>query len=183
MRKFLIALACLVPSVASGGVTTREIPPLPYNTALIHVDEGFNSTEQAHIRNAASAWYLFSQGNARLVTAGGGTREEGAHRILRINATPRNPLVDMVDAQHMGYKVLAFTITPSTPAGRREIYIIMDRADPDQFFWLVTHEMGHFLGLDDIQEAGHVMSGVGQFRLAWFTPSDLRECQAARVCK
>ena len=161
----------------------RDIPALPYNIAVIHVDEAFSEDERAHIRNAATAWNLFTQGQAQLVPVEGGVWAENVHRILRVNASPKNALVDMVDAQHPGYQVLGFMVPPKHPWGPREIFVIMDRVNSDQFHWIVTHEMGHFLGLDDLQEPGHVMSGVGRFQLDWFTPSDLRECQAAQVCK
>ncbi len=165
----------------------RDIPALPYNMALIHVDTAFTSDEQAHIRNAVTAWNLFSQGQTHLVTIAdmdfsAEAPPQNVHRILKIKAE-NNSLVGMVDAQHTGYKVLAFMMPPRTAWSPREIYIISDRVDPDQFHWVAVHELGHFLGLDDLHEMGHVMSGAGRFQLEWFTPSDLRECQAAKVCK
>ena len=164
----------------------RGITPLPFNAAFIHVDTTFTAEERAHIRNAATAWRLFTLGEAKLVTVDDldmASVTEDSHRILKVNSKTSKSLVDMVDAEHPGYTVLAWASIAKHPWTPRRIYVIEDRVDPDQFHWIVVHEMGHFLGLDDLPTTGDVMSGVGRFKMEWFTPSDLRECQAARVCK
>lgn len=164
----------------------RHITPLPYNSAFIHVDTAFTPEERQHIRNAASAWRLFTLGAVNLVTVDDLDMTSVAtdsHRILKVNSKTSKSLVDMVDAEHPGYTVLAWALIERHPWAARRIYVIEDRVDPEQFHWIVVHEMGHFIGLDDLPTTGDVMSGVGRFRMEWFTPSDLRECQAARVCK
>lgn len=164
----------------------RGITPLPYNSAFIHVDTAFTAEERAHIRNAATAWRLFTLGEVKLVTVEDldmSTVTTADHRILKVNSKTSKTLVDMVDAEHPGYTVLAWALIEKHPWAARRIYVIEDRVDPDQFHWIVVHEMGHFLGLDDLPTTGDVMSGVGRFKMEWFTPTDLRECQAARVCK
>ncbi len=159
---------------------------LPFFTAVIHVDKAFTEEERAHVRNATTAWSLFSMGQSKLLAVDdmdfdSGIGVDDVHRILKI--TENNPLVDSVDAQHPGYKVLAFTRRPYNPWAARTIYVISDRVEAPDFMWVVTHEMGHLLGLEDLPDTGSVMSGTGRFRLNWFTPDDLRECQATGACK
>jgi UDP-N-acetylglucosamine enolpyruvyl transferase len=175
-------------TVNAAPVPRRDLPPLPYNTALIHVDVDFTETERAHIRNALTAWSLFTMGRVTLRAEEDldFNQEEAfqpSHRIVKV-FSHGTALVDMVDAQHPGYKTLAFTmVNPKNAWAPRAIYVVADRFTEDRLHWIVVHELGHFLGLDDLDEMGSVMSGVGRFTGTWFTPSDLRECQAALVCK
>lgn len=159
---------------------------LPFFTAAIHVDLGFTTEEREHIRNAASAWVMFTRGQAKLATVEDldfttGSGLEDVHRIVKVSSQG-NAQVDSMDARHPGVKVIAFCERPSNPWGARRIYIISDRVDPDAFMWTVAHEMGHLLGLDDLDTRGDVMSGVGRFRGDWFTVEDHRECLVTGAC-
>ncbi len=188
---FLLACApaALLPTPATPRPpppAARTMLPLPLNMAVMHVDLAFSLEERTHIRNAASAWFLLSRGRAKLVIAEdldfGALTLEDTHRIVKMDSK-NNPLLDSVDAKHNGAVVLAFTLVPTkNPWGTRQIYMVVDRVRPDNFMWVVAHEMGHVLGLDDLEAPGSVMSGLGRFTDDWFTAEDVKECQAALVC-
>ena len=195
MRHILFALVLsLLLTVSCRRPPPVKAPPpaakdtrnrLPYYTAVLHVDVDFTPEERAHIRNAATAWFILSQGRAKILTVEDldfshpETLDPSLHRIVKIEAASLpigvgrpNPLA----------RVMAFTYIPVNPWEARGIYMVYDRIQPDAFMWVAAHEMGHLLGLDDLDTRGDVMSGVGTFKQGWFTVADLRECQAAGAC-
>lgn len=186
----VVSCGTMSPPACAPEAPTRAdagVPPLPFFSAAIHVDTDFDAVEREHIRNAASAWGLLSAGRATLRTVEDLDFERTealdphAHVIVKIDSAA--DIVGMVDAQHAGFKVLAFTFVPKEPMGRRAVFLIVDRIDPEQFMWVATHELGHFLGMNDLDAPGNVMSGMGRFRGSWFTPEDLRECQSVGACR
>lgn len=183
MKYVLASLAVLGLIACAESPSSKPPPPtlaaeMPYKLTVCHVGSEFDVHEKAHLRNAGSAWALFSEYHANISSPDDlDFNNNGKLAPCTVQKLPGNHrLVKAVDEQLSKglFRVQAFTI------GQR-VYFIDGRYTPEEFPWLAIHEYGHVLGLDDLDEMGHVMSRVASHG-KWFDDADTLECRRVRVC-
>lgn len=173
----------------SDGPGACPLPVLPWNIGVFHVDTSFDGTQREHIRNAASAWNILSRGNAQIVVVEDLEYDrieslalhEEDHKIIKGSSALQ--VIKDSDAEHPGYRVLGVTVIRGCqPYAIRNIYLATDRIPEDQLVWVTVHELGHSMGLEDLDRPGSIMSAHGRFPGEWFTAEDMAECKRVGVC-
>lgn len=167
-----------VGCAAAPAVVVHNI--VPYRMLTCHVDPTFTPEQQRKIGNAAHRWYEVSEHHTDISTP--------ADMHFNDVATLQPCTVIKVDSQNRMVKKVEKRYKEAHPGTQADIwqmftigqriYVISDRGQPEEFEWNMTHELGHVLGLPDIDdEIGHVMSRVGPFKGQDFTDRDRSLCR------
>lgn len=160
---------------------------------VMHADDAFPEDVRAQLDSAAAAWVDLTEGNVRIKLVYdldfSSVENLKSHKV-GTHALVIGLLSDMKLAQELdkhfaspGVEPLAATVTPAGEPSL--VFLIVDRIPRAQFREVMTHELGHVIGLPDLPTFGDVMSGreVKGFPVPdKFTPADKALCERFRYC-
>ena len=161
----------------------------------LHVDVAFNAAGRKEIQAAAAAWRELSKGRVRITPIYDldfndieGLKEHQARGdTVLIGVLSSMPIVEAIDARVQtspsGRVVAA---TTELQQGGHAVFAIMDRIQATRFRQVLMHELGHVLGMPDLDEMGAIMSGVevkGSTEPKGFTDADRALCRSYHYCE
>lgn len=177
----MLAMAC---SAHKGGAASASSKP-DVQVLFVHADMDFEPWERAAIMESAGQWETASRGHIQLLIQFDTdfTNEEEIDRLdgsaVLVKGNSHMGLVRAVE-QDMDGTLLGVTI----PRGHASIVVLVaDRlGDPLDFVGVATHELGHALGMPDLEEEGHVMSGYHQKGVCMVDAVDVATCRKYSAC-
>lgn len=201
IRKWLAGLLALFVTCAA---CAAHAPPPPKSDPVqvtmtrevhqtMHAEVGFSPPARSIIDSAAKRWRDFTQGRADIRIEYDLDLEDddntAAHFKARhgviIGITSDLPIAKILD-ERTGATTTAWpvAVTTKTPLGAPVVYLYADRIQKDEAEIVVTHELGHVLGLPDLPTMGAIMSGAAYpgLRAQDFGPEDVALCRAERLC-
>lgn len=160
----------------------------------IHADVDFTPEQRAEMLKAAEDWRKVSGGRVRIkvvfdldFNSISNLREhKEAEHFVVMAATSDIPMVRAVDEEsarrHPGHKVRTLGATFSDETHKpRAMFLVTDRIT--HWRLVFAHELGHVIGLPDLDTSGDVMSGIEDGNIPQgFTPRDRAACRAAHYC-
>ncbi len=147
----------------------------------MHGDTRFVPGERASVERALSDWKRFSKGRVNILVAWDldearffDLRDQP--RILKVDSF--DPRTRAVDASLSNGVVALGFFRPADETVPMTVAIVSDRVQ--ELYPVILHEIGHVVGLDDLQGGGSVMSRLDAVPV--FTSADLEECVRVGVC-
>ncbi len=203
MKKFLALLfvlfvlsACCTPTPSRAPAKRPDVTTVTVSrdfAITLHADKDFNAFARERIDRAARDWRDVTRGRARIdvlfdvdfdSVANLETHRELGHAWL-IGTMSDWPMGMWIDRRlgGPGATPLAATIEPVN--GPVSVFLIVDRIAVEDFFSVVLHELGHVMGLPDLETFNSVMSGGRRREDApadKFTAEDMALCRSYRFC-
>lgn len=171
------------------GCTTAK-PPRHIDITL-HADTDFSPEQRQDLRGAATLWSTTTKGSARInlvFDVEPTINSYLEHQSLR-HSTVSHVNQDSIVAKTIdvitdrGERTQTIAITQNDGRGHVSVIFIDDRIKRSQYFSIAAHELGHAIGLPDIEEPKAIMSRVQDERpVNQITPSDYELCKTARYC-
>lgn len=160
----------------------------------LHVDSALPTVLRDELDGAAREWVTVSDGNVRIRLAYDldldSVEDIQAHDAAKhpmvIGLLSEMPVVASIDKHFGGAGVWPLGVTVRSPTAPTIVFFILDRIPLTKFRAVAMHEFGHVIGLPDLPEFGHVMSGAditGQPVPRTFTPRDRALCVEYRFCE
>lgn len=162
----LVAVLALVgcatqPTVSSARLTSVELRYTRTFETTLHVDSTLRE-RAADLVAAADAVGKLTDGAAKIAVvfdldfASVQTLAElrDQPRVLGVHAD--DPMVRSIDAK--GAPANAFTVASSLGTPPAHVYLVLDRIAPGDLRGVFMHELGHVIGLPDLETHGDVMS-------------------------
>lgn len=185
MRKIIVLLAMMVMAI-SGCKGSRPAASKPdIQVLLIHADMDFEPWERSAIRESADQWEKASRGHIQFLiqfdtdftNEGEIDRLDGSGVLVKGNSDMM--IVRAIEAEGDGI-LLGVTM----PRGHGSIVVLVaDRLqDPMDMVGVATHELGHALGMPDLDSPGHVMSGHHSKSVHLLDDTDIATCRQYSAC-
>lgn len=197
-----LSVGCAPPKRPTEAPVTARAPDPPVEVRMwrdfsitLHGDVVFTPSGREDIVAAAEKWRNVTDGHARIslkfdfdFDSAENVSHHAAANDSVIVAIPENSdVVRGIDRRLGGphRKPMAVTMPSQGPDDPTIVLLIMDRISDEAFVSVVTHELGHVMGLPDLPTLGSVMSGAvreGGPYVNAFTPDDLTLCHASLLC-
>lgn len=181
--RYIVLLLAMLAMACSGCRPAASKPDI--QVMLIHADIDFEPWERSAIQEAAAQWEKASRGHIQLLVQFDTdyTSEEEVDRLdggaVLLKGNSRMAAVRAIDEEGDGI-LLGLTL----PRGHGSIVILVaDRlSDTRDMVGVATHELGHALGMPDLDDPGHVMSGHHSRGVHLLDQTDIATCRQYSAC-
>lgn len=192
--KRILAILLIVWMIV--GCCTKQLPidthsVRQYKSVTFHADTSYDRAHRDALNRAAGKIWVFTNGRAEvriiydLDFNSMGSLETHKNHSQLYTEHPGSTMADIIDARHPKVRVLAEQSWVGAFKAPRIIFI-EDRIVVTHFETIAMHEMGHAIGLDDLDDPNSVMSGTEWQMLPphnEFTDVDLRHCRSKLLCE
>lgn len=185
----LLLVGCCSPKKPVGDVTNVKV--FRDVAVTIHADSDFGPLSRGIFQKATDRIRKFTKNRARIdvvydldFNSETNLQEHLVnHHSMMIGIESGSDIANIIDTNHPGGTILG--VTAFLKDGSVRVAFITDRIRLDAVDSVVTHELGHVIGFDDLPVMGAIMSGLSDPSLKEpedFTPADLAECQKQLLC-
>ncbi len=185
----VLLVGCAAPKKAPADVTSVKV--FRDVAVTLHADSDFGPLSRSIFQRATDRIRKFTKNRARIdvvydldfYSETGLQEHLDLHHSMMIGVESGSQIADLIDTNHPGGTILG--VTSFLRDGSVRVAFIMDRIRLDAVDSVVTHELGHVIGFDDLPVMGAIMSGLSDPSLKEpeeFTPADLAECQHVLLC-